>query len=478
MWVTSGHLSRDRAFVYWFFLLSARPRNFDRRTEQHDEANHGVDVAKTVGDPEQQLDLVVRRLDSGIAQSVAHRIEDVFPVPSDLASELDERRDTASLRPTEPPVQLLFSERRVRQLEDEAKLLLHRVASHELGILGLDERQPFLLLRREILGILAERVFRLLDLLDILLRLPDPFLCIPVVRRSALLALAHHLRESRAGTAPGVDAHRIERLVRPFDDVERIDAAPGVRAEVLRRVGNPPRAVAGDEEDRRALLFRQLAEEHLDDLLAVALVRPYDGVRVVVDDNRDVAVPLAITGLVDADPHEAVESFLHVGFELVPDEVDEMSDRLPVDPQVLGDLLLAEPALDHPGRREREVRREARSRLGPWNGCGHHPVLRTGYARDLGADPHGDGAEVHAAPERLAAGIVVYMAFLSADRASPPEPLADVDVHDERGLAFRVFPEIEAVDNRPLDMEEMFQWTIGRHPMSFRDNGGFEKHHY
>ena len=47
-------------------------------------------------------------------------------------------------------------------------------------------------------------------------------------------------------------------------------------------------------------------------------MRPDDGVRVVVDDNRDVAVPLAITGLVDADSHEAVESFLHVGFELVP----------------------------------------------------------------------------------------------------------------------------------------------------------------
>ena len=49
------------------------------------------------------------------------------------------------------------------------------------------------------------------------------------------------------------------------------------------------------------------------------------------------------------------------------------------------------------------------------------------------------------------------MAFLSADRAAPSEPLADVDVHDERGLAFRVFPEIEAVDNRPLDMEEILQ---------------------
>ena len=91
MWVTSGHLSRDSAFVYWLFLLSARPRNFDRRTEQHDEGNHAVVVEKTVDDPEQQLDLVVRRLDSGVAQSVAHRIEDVFLVPSDLASELDER---------------------------------------------------------------------------------------------------------------------------------------------------------------------------------------------------------------------------------------------------------------------------------------------------------------------------------------------------------------------------------------------------
>ena len=29
VWVTSGRLSCERAFVYWFFLLSARPRNFD-----------------------------------------------------------------------------------------------------------------------------------------------------------------------------------------------------------------------------------------------------------------------------------------------------------------------------------------------------------------------------------------------------------------------------------------------------------------
>ena len=65
--------------------------------------------------------------------------------------------------------------------------------------------------------------------------------------------------------------------------------------------------------------------------------------------------------------------------------------------------------------------------------------------------------EVHAAPEGLVADVVMDMALPSADRAAPPEPLADVDVHDERGLAFRVFPEIEAVDNRSIDMEEILQ---------------------
>ena len=84
-------------------------------------------------------------------------------------------------------------------------------------------------------------------------------------------------------------------------------------------------------------------------------------------------------------------------------------------------------------------------------------MLRAGYARDLGADPHGDGAEVHAAPERLAAGIVVDMAFPSAYRALPSLFLADMDVCDKQWLVLRILAEVEGVDNCPLDVEEILQ---------------------
>ena len=82
----------------------------------------------------------------------------------------------------------------------------------------------------------------------------------------------------------------------------------------------------------------------------------------------------------------------------------------------------------------------------PRHGRSHHAVFRTGYARDLGADPHGYGAEAHAAPERLAAGIVVDMAFPSAHGALPSLFLADMDVHDKRKLAVRILAEVEGVD--------------------------------
>ena len=49
------------------------------------------------------------------------------------------------------------------------------------------------------------------------------------------------------------------------------------------------------------------------------------------------------------------------------------------------------------------------------------------------------------------------MAFLTANRASTSLALAEMDVHDERGLSLRILPEIEAVDNCPLDMEEILQ---------------------
>ena len=170
-------------------------------------------------------------------------------MPPDLASEFDERGDSAALRPSEPSVQFLFRELRILQLENEAQLLLQVVSAPDLRVFGLDQLQPFLLALRKVLGILAERILRPLDLVDLLPLAPDFLLDFPVVRDALLLVLPHHLGQLLAGATPGVDAHRAERVVRPLDDVERVEAPRGVRAVFRHRVRDPPRAVAGDETD-------------------------------------------------------------------------------------------------------------------------------------------------------------------------------------------------------------------------------------
>ena len=65
--------------------------------EQHDKADHRVDVAESVGDPDQQFYLVVKRFDPCVAHAVADGVEYVFAMSPDLALKLHERRDAASL---------------------------------------------------------------------------------------------------------------------------------------------------------------------------------------------------------------------------------------------------------------------------------------------------------------------------------------------------------------------------------------------
>lgn len=110
-------------------------------------------------------------------------------------------------------------------------------------------------------------------------------------------------------------------------------------------VRDPPRAVACDDLDGLALLPRQLLEEEVEHLLAVALVRPHDRVRLVIDDDRDVAVALAVAGLVDADQLQPLVALLRVRLEHLPRELDEPTDSLPVDAQQLGTHFLLSPPL-------------------------------------------------------------------------------------------------------------------------------------
>ena len=219
-------------------------------------------------------------------------------------------------------------------------------------------------------------------------------------------------------------------------------------------VRDPPRAVAGDDLDGLALLPRQLLEEEVEHLLAVALVRPHDRVRLVVDDDRDVAVALAVAGLVDADQLQPLVALLRVRLEHLPRELDEPTDSLPVDAQQLGDALLAEPALDEPRRQADEVPREAGAGLRPGHHRRQHPVLLASDPRHPRDDPDGDRPEVHAAPCALHVDAVIHGAFAPALGASPLVLLRGVDAHGQGEPAVLVQRQVVVVDIGVLDIEQ------------------------
>ena len=258
--------------------------------------------------------------------SDCHSAQIAAPVPADIPLEFHERRDPATLVAFDPSVEMLFGE--VWILEREHGL----EAFFQSGpVFRLDHRQAVALPFGQVLLVFPEDVFRILErphrlfrVLDLVAEALGLFRLAPL----GLFRLPLQVEQGDAGPSPRIQPDRVQGVVDPFLDMERIDAAVCVRAVFLRRVGDPPRAVPSDDEDCLALFRGQLVEEEVQHLLAVPFVRPDDGVRIVVDDGRDVAVALAVAGLVDADPDESVVALPHVRFEFVPDKVDEPSDRI------------------------------------------------------------------------------------------------------------------------------------------------------
>ena len=184
------------------------------------------------------------------------------------------------------------------------------------------------------------------------------------------------------------------------------------------------------------------------------LARPYHGVGVVVHHGRHVAVAFPVACLVYADAHKSVETLRDVALKILPDEIHEPSNGLPVDPHPLRDAFPAKSALDHPRRRAGEVQCEPRAVLRPRHGRREDAVLAAADPRHPCAEPHHDRAEVHAAPETLAPDVVVHMALPAADGASPTVFLVHMDMHRQRDLAPVASGELRAVDGRPLDIEQ------------------------
>ena len=99
--------------------------------------------------------------------------------------------------------------------------------------------------------------------------------------------------------------------------MERVNAAFAFRRKLLDALGNPLRSVARYNLDVCKLLLGKLAVESLQDGFSVPLSCPRHGVRVVVDNNRDVLVPFLVAGFVNANAHKAVKPSCAIRFDVV-----------------------------------------------------------------------------------------------------------------------------------------------------------------
>jgi hypothetical protein len=154
--------------------------------------------------------------------------------------------------------------------------------------------------------------------------------------------------------------------------VERIDAHRCVDVVVLADGLEVGRAhVGADRLDRPAALFAEVVEEAGQHLGGLAWAGVDDLAEVVVGDQRQVVVLLAVAHLVHAHPVQPVQSGV---VELVGhDPFDDRPDGTPVDPAQLGDRGLV-AALRQPRHDILEVAREPGTVTGERHGLHHDPT--------------------------------------------------------------------------------------------------------
>jgi hypothetical protein len=109
------------------------------------------------------------------------------------------------------------------------------------------------------------------------------------------------------------------------------------RSELIDTLRDPSGAVPGNDLYAGELFRCQLAVKLLQDLLSVPLGCPDDRVRIVVDDDSDVLVPLLVAGLIDAYVYEIIKPAGALRFYVIQRPVHTPSDGLPVNPHILRD---------------------------------------------------------------------------------------------------------------------------------------------
>ena len=186
------------------------------------------------------------------------------------------------------------------------------------------------------------------------------------------------------------------------------------------------------------------------------LRRPYDCVRVMVDDDRDVLVAFLIAGLVNADIHKPVQSAGAFRLNHVQSAVDASAGRFPIDAHVLGDGASREICRKPPGR-EVKVFRKSAAGISPWDIGNIYPVFRAVDAVCPVFHLHEDAARIHPPPctgdGRM---FILYRAGLMAKRAVILMPFiwSCLDADMLHTISIRV--KVAVFDNSVLDIQDIF----------------------
>ena len=122
---------------------------------------------------------------------------------------------------------------------------------------------------------------------------------LPQREPGALELLGELLVAGASGLVPHLAPDLVERVGGGLDDVKRVQANGRVRAALGDRPGDPLGVVAGHQLDLFAAVVAEQIQELLDGLAVPASVRPDQPAGVMVDDDREVPLPLANRDLVE-----------------------------------------------------------------------------------------------------------------------------------------------------------------------------------
>ena len=233
--------------------------------------------------PGEEADLRVPGFDDRVVHSGSQ--SGLYPgtVEDQSASQLHERLESAALCPANPGVEAGESLRDGARLKDAAKGFLEKVGSIEGAVELRYPAQGLLLRRGEILGVLPE----------------GP--------ASVLESIGHLGFGSRSQVVPDLSTDLVQGLGRPLNDMEGVEATDGLRSVISDSPFDPGGSIRSDDIQGLGALGAELGEEQSYCRGVASGMHPDETSGEMIDDDRQVLLPLAIADFVDTDTPQAIE---------------------------------------------------------------------------------------------------------------------------------------------------------------------------